>query len=186
MKKAPYEKITISQIAERAGVPRMTYYRNYKTKEDVLKNYSEYLTEELAHMFRESKHLDMLLETTFQLIDPSVLEKAIRKYICLFTKKVGQTFHLLAGGAALVELEQLLRLLAVIPGAIRLSTARLLYPIRPRCRFQRLASLLKILALIVLTTGQELWYNDDRQTKGGPKCDFTLQRTHRLTERKSM
>lgn len=116
MKKAPYEKITISQIAERAGVPRMTYYRNYKTKEDVLKNYSEYLTEELAHMFRESKHLDMLLETTFQLIDPSILEKAIRKYICLFTKKVGQTFHLLAGGAALVELEQLLRLLAVIPG----------------------------------------------------------------------
>ena len=128
MKKAPYEKITISQIAERAGVPRMTYYRNYKTKEDVLKNYSEYLTEELAHMFRESKHLDMLLETTFQLIDPSVLEKAIRKYICLFTKKVGQTLHLLAGGAALVELEQLLRLLAVIPGGHQAVHGQIIVP----------------------------------------------------------
>ena len=181
MKKAPYEKITISQIAERAGVPRMTYYRNYKTKEDVLKNYSEYLTEELAHMFRESKHLDMLLETTFQLTDPSVLEKAIRKYNCLFTKKVGQTFHLLAGGAALVELEQLLRLLAVIPGGHQAVHGQIIVP-HPA----PLASLFKILALIVLTTGQELWYNDDRQTKGGPKCDFTLQRTHRLTERKSM
>ena len=162
MRKTPYEKITISQIAEKAGVPRMTYYRNYKAKEDVLKRYSEYLTEELAHIFRKSKHkndreslraqvdfflqhkkylqvlvqchkeyiildtinrnidsmgfetkeaivirycaggiynilfswlrneensdLDTLLETTFQLIDPTVLERAIGEYIRSFTK----------------------------------------------------------------------------------------------------
>ena len=52
MEETPYEKITVTQIAQRAGVPRMTYYRNFKSKENILESYSKYLTEELAHIFR--------------------------------------------------------------------------------------------------------------------------------------
>ena len=47
MEETPYEKITVTQIAQRAGVPRMTYYRNFKNKENILESYSKYLTEEL-------------------------------------------------------------------------------------------------------------------------------------------
>ncbi len=32
-----YEDITISELAEKAGVSRMTYYRTYENKEDVMK-----------------------------------------------------------------------------------------------------------------------------------------------------
>lgn len=36
MKKKPLSDITISEIVERAGVSRVSYYRNYYYKEDVL------------------------------------------------------------------------------------------------------------------------------------------------------
>lgn len=36
LEEKPYEKITISEITEKAGVSRMAYYRNYKDKDDIL------------------------------------------------------------------------------------------------------------------------------------------------------
>lgn len=36
MNKKPFQKITISEIVEKAGVSRVSYYRNYYYKEDVL------------------------------------------------------------------------------------------------------------------------------------------------------
>lgn len=36
MQKKPYEKITIKEITERAGVSRMAFYRNYLSKDHVL------------------------------------------------------------------------------------------------------------------------------------------------------
>lgn len=36
VEKKPFSQISISEIAERAGVSRMTYYRNYTSKEDIL------------------------------------------------------------------------------------------------------------------------------------------------------
>ena len=35
----PYEKISISEITEKAGVSRMAYYRNYSDKDDILLSY---------------------------------------------------------------------------------------------------------------------------------------------------
>lgn len=52
MKTTPYEKITITQITQKAGVPRMTYYRNYFSKEEILDSYTEYLTEKFASVTR--------------------------------------------------------------------------------------------------------------------------------------
>ena len=39
MEKKPYDKITVSDIADKAGVARPTFYRNYDDKEDVVFEY---------------------------------------------------------------------------------------------------------------------------------------------------
>ena len=38
MKVKPYNKISVTDITERAGVSRMAYYRNYEDKDDILLN----------------------------------------------------------------------------------------------------------------------------------------------------
>lgn len=42
----PFSTITISELTERAGVSRMTYYRNYTSKEDVFKSYIDELAKQ--------------------------------------------------------------------------------------------------------------------------------------------
>lgn len=58
MREYPYETITITQITARAGVPRMTYYRNYSAKEEILADYIEYLSQILAYRYRTLSHVD--------------------------------------------------------------------------------------------------------------------------------
>lgn len=41
MEKKDFKDITISEIAKKAGVSRMTYYRTYSSKEDILVQYFE-------------------------------------------------------------------------------------------------------------------------------------------------
>ena len=43
MNKKNYENITITDIAERAGVTRITFYRNFNTKDDIVKQYVQKL-----------------------------------------------------------------------------------------------------------------------------------------------
>ncbi len=45
MKKNPYNDISITALCEKAGVTRMSFYRNFNTKEDVLKNWISSITE---------------------------------------------------------------------------------------------------------------------------------------------
>lgn len=49
----PFSAITISELTARAGVSRMTYYRNYTSKEDVFRTY---MTELLEHFYEDSFH----------------------------------------------------------------------------------------------------------------------------------
>jgi AcrR family transcriptional regulator len=54
MQKKPFQEITITEITNKAGVSRMAYYRNYKSKEDIIITYldelfEEYSQELLAH-----------------------------------------------------------------------------------------------------------------------------------------
>ncbi|MGN0739909.1 MAG: TetR/AcrR family transcriptional regulator [Treponema sp.] len=39
MKKNSYDEISVTDIAKKAGVGRATFYRHFKSKEDVIKNY---------------------------------------------------------------------------------------------------------------------------------------------------
>lgn len=59
MKEKPYKKITIKEIAEKAGVNRSTFYRNFKTKEDLINHYLDDLTEEYIHRIINTDHIDM-------------------------------------------------------------------------------------------------------------------------------
>lgn len=36
MRETPYDRITVTDIAKKAGVSRMAYYRNYRDKDDIL------------------------------------------------------------------------------------------------------------------------------------------------------
>lgn len=59
MEKIPYDEITVTQIARTAGVNRMTYYRNYATKDDILIQYSKDLSQEMGRLLREQKNTDL-------------------------------------------------------------------------------------------------------------------------------
>ncbi|MBD3107999.1 TetR/AcrR family transcriptional regulator [Bacillus sp. AGMB 02131] len=60
MKEKEYEDITITDIAKKAGVSRVTYYRNYNSKEDIITQYMD----ELGYQFEEqTKHLNIIKDT---------------------------------------------------------------------------------------------------------------------------
>ena len=53
MKIRDYDAITITDIAKKAGVSRMAYYRNYSSKDDILKKYIEEVGESVHRMIAE-------------------------------------------------------------------------------------------------------------------------------------
>ncbi|MGN0629336.1 MAG: TetR/AcrR family transcriptional regulator [Oscillospiraceae bacterium] len=57
MKTQSYDSITVTEIAERAGVSRMTYYRNYVSKDNILISYCRYLSELFAKKMRDKKDI---------------------------------------------------------------------------------------------------------------------------------
>lgn len=52
-----YEKITITSITQKAGVPRSTFYRYFCEKDDILKEHIEFFYEEFAYEFKVN-HLE--------------------------------------------------------------------------------------------------------------------------------
>jgi len=57
----PYEKISVSQITNKAGVSRMSFYRNFKSKEDLVK---ESLTKTISYLQSIIKNLEIKNEYT--------------------------------------------------------------------------------------------------------------------------
>ena len=49
MRKVPYERIKVTDIVREAGVSRMTYYRHFKTKSDVLASLIDYIIKDVIH-----------------------------------------------------------------------------------------------------------------------------------------
>ncbi len=56
LKEKPLSAISISELTEKAGVSRMTYYRNYQSKEDI---FASYLDEALTDYQREARELSL-------------------------------------------------------------------------------------------------------------------------------
>ena len=54
MSEQDYADITITEITRKAGVSRMTYYRNYSSKDDILKKYIEEVGEGVHRMIADS------------------------------------------------------------------------------------------------------------------------------------
>jgi AcrR family transcriptional regulator len=61
----PYDKITISDIAEKAGVARQTFYRNYTGKDDVILQYLDSVFSNSLQMknVRDENNRNILLIT---------------------------------------------------------------------------------------------------------------------------
>lgn len=55
MKEKKYDEISISEITKRAGVSRVSYYRNYNSKEDILTSYIDSIFEDFLE---RTKHLE--------------------------------------------------------------------------------------------------------------------------------
>ncbi|MCD8098552.1 MAG: TetR/AcrR family transcriptional regulator [Lachnospiraceae bacterium] len=58
MEKTPYGEITITDIAKKAGVSRMSYYRLYKSKDDILIQYFNDAFADCLRQIREAEGLD--------------------------------------------------------------------------------------------------------------------------------
>lgn len=67
MKEKDFEKITVKEIIKDADLTRQTFYRNFSSKEDVLKEYIEALYEECFREINEleDKNLFKILTTYF-------------------------------------------------------------------------------------------------------------------------
>lgn len=61
MNNKKYEDITITDIARKAGVTRITFYRNFKDKEDIIKQY--------LHKTISKYEWNDKLDTTYQIFD---------------------------------------------------------------------------------------------------------------------
>lgn len=60
MKIKPYNVITIKELTEKADLDRSTFYRNFKSKEDVLNNHLNYLVIEYINKLNELQEYNML------------------------------------------------------------------------------------------------------------------------------
>ena len=53
MEKKKFDEISISDITKRAGVSRTAYYRNYKSKEDILSGYMQNINQALSDVLKK-------------------------------------------------------------------------------------------------------------------------------------
>ena len=58
MSEKPFESISISEITKRAGVSRTAFYRNYTSKEDVIREIGKYVIDQLISILSNIKTAD--------------------------------------------------------------------------------------------------------------------------------
>ena len=58
LKTEPYENISITQICQEAGVARVTLYRNFETKENIIRHFIRILIKDYYSNLNENKSID--------------------------------------------------------------------------------------------------------------------------------
>ena len=54
MKEKPLSDISVSELTDKAGIGRVSFYRNYQTKEDILKEESDRLIKEWGRLYESN------------------------------------------------------------------------------------------------------------------------------------
>ncbi|KRM96071.1 hypothetical protein FC19_GL001139 [Liquorilactobacillus aquaticus DSM 21051] len=98
LKEKEFDKITIKEITNKAGIARQTFYRNYVDKNDIVQKYVDIIFSDFVkHLDGKIKSLDMckcyfdtlkkyqqsLIELT-QFYDSEVIYKTFSKYLDIF------------------------------------------------------------------------------------------------------
>lgn len=80
-KEMPVEKITVKEIAQKAGYSRVTFYNYFKDPYDLLsyieEEFTSHITKEINHNIKEDKILDNFLFTFDKLINENELYSQI-------------------------------------------------------------------------------------------------------------
>ena len=83
MSEKPYESISVSELTKRAGVSRTAFYRNYESKEDVLKEIGKIVIDSLSAILNKVKSPDDVHGT---LVEFFTQIKKQRNYVELLAK----------------------------------------------------------------------------------------------------
>ena len=92
MSKKSYKDITVTEICEKAGVTRMSFYRNFETKEDILKKHISGITDRFIADSGISYSNDSLYEYFLKLF--THLDS--NKNLCMSVYKAGE-IHIVKG-----------------------------------------------------------------------------------------
>ncbi len=65
LKKQSFERITITELTKKAGVGRVSFYRNFESKEDVIRKHLGVLIKEWGKEFEKNGSPDTLVESLF-------------------------------------------------------------------------------------------------------------------------
>ncbi len=71
MKTKSYEQISVSDIIKKAHVARTTFYRNFNTKEDIIKDYLAFLKREMLGFFENTP---LVTEDFYSYMNPKYIE----------------------------------------------------------------------------------------------------------------
>lgn len=92
MEETSYEKISISDIAKKAGVGRATFYRHFKTKDDIVREYFVIKSKAFSQAIAQTpSNSDDYYENIFTAF--SLLKKEKRAFQCLLAAHM-ESFYL--------------------------------------------------------------------------------------------
>ncbi len=102
MKTYPYAEITVTQISQEAGLSRKTFYRLYRSKDELLLHYIDLLITEFVEKIREN-HIQHYWDTVLQYFDFwkghsefLILLKQNQLLHLFMQKSYENTFHILS------------------------------------------------------------------------------------------
>jgi len=101
MKKKNFKEISITEIAKKAGVSRMAFYRNYNIKEDIIATYidelfQEYFNEILNHEKKDIYENLRLYFSYFRKNDKLISNLINSNLINILLEKCVESFHSLS------------------------------------------------------------------------------------------